>query len=105
MRYIDADNLAKFIDYGHLSDPNDKVYSENDIREMIDMMPTVDIVLDFTAKTPKHGHWIWSETACEGNPYGRYVCSNCAMNHQPHKTKYCSYCGALMDEGEVKNYD
>lgn len=40
MRLIDADALAKFIDYGHLNNPNDKCYSENDIREMIDMMPT-----------------------------------------------------------------
>lgn len=40
MRLIDADALAKFIDYGHLNNPNEKLYSENDIREMIDMMPT-----------------------------------------------------------------
>ena len=44
MRLIDADALAKFIDYGHLNNPNEKLYSENDIREMIDMMPTVDAV-------------------------------------------------------------
>lgn len=44
MRLIDADALAKFIDYGHLHNPNEKAYSENDIREMIDMMPTADAV-------------------------------------------------------------
>ena len=44
MRLIDADALAKFIDYGHLNNPNEKLYSENDIREMIDMMPTIDAV-------------------------------------------------------------
>ncbi len=44
MRLIDGDALAKFIDYGHLNNPNEKLYSENDIREMIDMMPTVDAV-------------------------------------------------------------
>ena len=44
MKLIDADALAKFIDYGHLNNPNEKLYSENDIREMIDMMPTVDAV-------------------------------------------------------------
>ena len=43
-RLIDADALAKFIDYGHLHNPNEKAYSENDIREMIDMMPTADAV-------------------------------------------------------------
>lgn len=41
MRLIDADALAKFIDYGHLINPNEKAFSENDIREMIDMMPTI----------------------------------------------------------------
>ncbi len=44
VRLIDADALAKFIDYGHLNNPNDKLYSENDIREMIDMMPTIEAV-------------------------------------------------------------
>ena len=41
-RLIDAGALAKFIDYGHLNNPDEKLYSENDIREMIDMMPTID---------------------------------------------------------------
>lgn len=44
MRLINAEHLEKFIDYGHLNNPNEKLYSENDIREMIDMMPTVDAV-------------------------------------------------------------
>ena len=44
MKLIDADALAKFIDYGHLNNPDEKLYSENDIREMIDMMPTIDAV-------------------------------------------------------------
>lgn len=44
MRIIDAAALAKFIDYGHLNNPDEKLYSENDIREMIDMMPTVDAI-------------------------------------------------------------
>ena len=48
MRPIDADALAKFIDYGHLNNPNEKLYSENDIREMIDMMPTIDAVPSLT---------------------------------------------------------
>lgn len=41
-RLIDADAVAKFIDYGHLNNPDEKLYSENDIREMIDMMPTIE---------------------------------------------------------------
>ena len=54
MRLIDAENLAKFIDYGHLNNPNEKLYSENDIREMIDMMPTVDAVPVIRCKDCKY---------------------------------------------------
>lgn len=54
MRPIDADALAKFIDYGHLNNPNEKLYSENDIREMIDMMPTIDAVPVIRCKDCKY---------------------------------------------------
>ena len=54
MRLIDADALAKFIDYGHLNNPDEKLYSENDIREMIDMMPTIDAVPVIRCKDCKH---------------------------------------------------
>ena len=54
MRPIDADALAKFIDYGHLNNPNEKLYSENDIREMIDMTPTIDAVPVIRCKDCKH---------------------------------------------------
>ena len=54
MRLIDADALAKFIDYGHLNNPSEKLYSENDIREMIDMMPTIGAVPVIRCKDCKH---------------------------------------------------
>lgn len=44
MKLIDADALANYIDFGHLINPNEKSYSENDIREMIDEMPTVEAI-------------------------------------------------------------
>ena len=54
MRLIDGSALAKFIDYGHLHNPNEKAYSENDIREMIDMMPTVDAIpLEYISRYQK----------------------------------------------------
>lgn len=41
------------------------------------------------------GEWEhWDSPFC-GNPYGHYVCSNCAQK-VPHKTKYCENCGATM---------
>ena len=99
MRLIDADALAKFIDYGHLNNPNEKLYSENDIREMIDMMPVINVVLDFQAETPKHGHW-------DCNGFEPVRCSVCgitvdAINGIPWAIKsfnYCPHCGAKMDE-------
>lgn len=99
MRLIDADALAKFIDYGHLNNPDEKLFSENDIREMIDMMPVFNVVLDFQAETPKHGHWV-------NNGFEPVRCSVCgitvdAINGIPWAIKsfnYCPHCGAKMDE-------
>ena len=92
MRLIDAENLAKFIDYGHLNNPNEKLYSENDIREMIDMMPTVDAV------PVRHGKW-----EMKPDPYGFFdeipVCSECGCTTKMReKTKFCPHCGTRMDE-------
>ena len=68
MRLIDAENLAKFIDYGHLNNPNEKLYSENDIREMIDMMPTVDAVPVIRCKDCKH--WKYEDSGTDGTVQG-----------------------------------
>ena len=54
MRLIDADALKKFIDFGHLRNPNEKAYSENDIREMIDEAPTIDLVRCRECRYLKH---------------------------------------------------
>lgn len=86
MRLIDAENLAKFIDYGHLNNPNEKLYSENDIREMIDMMPTVDAV------PVRHGKWIEYPTAD-----GMNQCSECGVLRFG-ESNYCPNCGARMAE-------
>lgn len=97
MRLIDADALAKFIDYGHLHNPNEKAYSENDIREMIDMMPTADAV------PVRHGHW----QITDAYPHNVH-CSVCHKRFaQTHwgvwedgslPRNYCPNCGARMDE-------
>lgn len=86
MRLIDADALAKFIDYGHLNNPNEKLYSENDIREMIDMMPTMDAV------PVRHG--CWSEH--KDYPGLAWLCSECG-NFTTVRSYYCPNCGARMD--------
>ena len=65
MRLIDADALAKFIDDGHLNNPNEKLYSENDIREMIDMMPTIDAVPVIRCKDCKRWNTIYDRNTAE----------------------------------------
>lgn len=50
------------------------------------------------AEPVRRGRWEYREIPVFGNPYGSYECSECG-NAEPHKTCYCSYCGALM-EGE-----
>ena len=102
VRMIDADALAKFIDYGHLNNPDEKLYSENDIREMIDMMPTVDAV------PVRHGKWIIRDNP--GTGWYRITCSECGEDFTstapcigffPNAKviwDYCPSCGARMDE-------
>lgn len=46
-----------------------------------------------------HSEWVYSDEAIFGNPYGRYICSNC-NNAVAEKTCYCCKCGADM-RGEM----
>lgn len=96
-RLIDAHALAKFIDYGHLNNPDEKLYSENDIREMIDMMPTID------AEPVRHGMFIGTEYDgySDGNPvYYEWKCSECGCVFEEEEPtyKYCPNCGTKMDK-------
>lgn len=43
-RYIDADKFIKWLDVGHLRSPSEICYSEGDVKVMIDMQPTADVV-------------------------------------------------------------
>ena len=105
MRQIDADALAKFIDYGHLNNPNEKLYSENDIREMIDMMPTIDAV------PVRHGMWLPKHHYIAGHEFvSGHICSECgddALNAEGDEflTDYCPHCGARMDGTQRKPCD
>ena len=85
MRLIDADALAKFIDYGHLNNPDEKLYSENDIREMIEMMPTIE------RDVPKRVLW----TGWKGHRDTRYKCPTC---NKPVRNDddYCHRCGQRL---------
>ena len=43
-RYIDADKFIRWIDVGHLRSPSEICYCEDDVKGMIDMQPTADVV-------------------------------------------------------------
>lgn len=43
-RYIDADKFIEWLDVGHLRSPSEICYCEGDVKVMIDMQPTADVV-------------------------------------------------------------
>lgn len=43
-RYIDADAIITFVSAGHLRNPMEKTWSDNDVVDMIESRPTVDAV-------------------------------------------------------------
>jgi len=90
MRLIDAEALAKFIDYGHLNNQNEKLYSENDIREMIDMMPTIDAEPVIRCKDCEYAKLIDKED-------GWYECWH--DKRVMHSDGYCSW-AERMDTDE-----
>ena len=42
-RYIDADRFIEWLDVGHLRSPSEKCLSENDVKAMIELQPTVNL--------------------------------------------------------------
>ena len=85
MRLIDADLLIEWIDAGHLRNPNELCFSEADVVEMIDHMPTIE--------ERKRGKWLF--------PYGdkKYKrCSVCESDYYsiPYNSNFCPNCGADM---------
>lgn len=76
-RLIDANELKKQID------DNDE-FDGIGIKYWIEQEPTID------AEPVVHGHWIQKEFDC--------VCSNCGSSNGAYGMKYCSDCGAQMDE-------
>ena len=102
-RYIDADKFIEWLDVGHLRSPSEICYCEGDVKTMIDMQPTADVV------EVRHGEW---KDRYE-NKYANhlYECSLCG-EIAPDGVKrsvlgnpeiiqvlspYCPTCGAKMD--------
>lgn len=104
MRLIDADEFINELSqlYAYAGwDKRDIHFSLSDVACNLEMMPVFNVVLDFQAETPKHGHW-------DCNGFEPVRCSVCgitvdAINGIPWAIKsfnYCPHCGAKMDENE-----
>lgn len=79
MRMIDANVLREEILTENYD--NDTI---NNFLDLVDLSPTID------AEPVVHGRWIQKEFDC--------VCSNCGSFNGAFGMKYCSDCGAKMDE-------
>ena len=104
MRLIDADEFIKELSqlYAYAGwDKRDIHFSLSDVACNLEMMPVFNVVLDFQAETPKHGHWI---TWFENKDVRQAKCSECGMMFTLGKGRdihYCGNCGAKMDEVEA----
>ena len=93
MRLIDADLLIEWIDAGHLRNPNELCFSEADVVEMIDHMPTIE--------ERKKGKWIVYK-APDKYHCGLVKCPFCGddMIAEADEYNYCPNCGADMIGGQ-----
>ena len=78
-RYIDADAIITFVGAGHLRNPMEKTWSDNDVVDMIESRPTVDAV-----PVVRCGR-------CEYYSSEMNCCSYVNGLQNVTKTDYCSY--------------
>lgn len=89
-RYIDAEKADDVIE------TELGVYDVTDLKEMLKYFPTEDVAPVI------HAHWV--KLTSDGHVLG---CSNCKYEiyndiyYPDDLQKYCSECGAKMDEGET----
>ena len=96
-RLIDADLLIEWIDAGHLRNPNELCFSEADVVEMIDHMPTIE--------ERKTGKWEERKVSSEKviDEWQSARCSVCGKYHTAPYLYYfddfsfCPNCGARME--------
>ena len=107
MRLIDADNFMAELEFLYRQgewDKRDIHFSLADIECNLDMMPTIEMVLDFQAKTVRHGHWIEVQRIHEKDHTAICECSLCGdtvwVYDGQRAWNYCPNCGAKMDEVE-----
>ena len=85
-RYIDADKFISELRIGQTRSPFQICYTEFDVKVMIDMQPTVDVVEVKHGEYKTKGAW-------------HIECSVCGhtLVHICEAQNYCPNCGAKMD--------
>lgn len=88
---IDRQEAIDFINAGHLVNPNEPRWSDNEVVNLLKSRPSADAV------EIRHGYWI--ESDADG-----FVCSVCRNGYRNQPTlmgkpmfDYCPVCGARMD--------
>ena len=71
MRLIDADAIISFIDAGHLRNPLELAWSDNDVVDMIESRPTIDAV-----PVVRCGECKWGEPDTNGAGQEMVMCYN-----------------------------
>ena len=93
-RLIDADAIISFIDAGHLQNPLELAWSDNDVVDMIESRPTIDAVPVVHGEWIKHNNPNYSPFDNSGEYL--YQCNKCGMVEYRAR-RYCPNCGAVMD--------
>lgn len=88
-RLIDADALLDFIDVGHLRPPTEICFSEVMVKNIIELMPTVE------ATPARHGRWTVTPVYIK--------CSECGESFMLIPQNYCPNCGARMVEDDFEH--
>ena len=83
-RYIDADALIDFIAPGHLRSPTEICFSENMVKNIVDLMPTADVVEVVRCRECKRWNTVFDREKAE---YGL-----CQTRTQLEATRYDSFC-------------
>ena len=96
MRLIDADALKKAIPNTHVdifeNCRNCILLDDEQVKQIIDDAPTIELLKEQEAVEPKTGHWIYKKYD------DMFMCSSCEKYSIRNDYPYCHWCGAKMKQ-------
>ena len=81
VRLIDANAIISFVDAGHLRNPLELAWSDNDVVDMIEGRPTVDAV---PVVRCKECNWFKSGIDINGKPFTKCIGANGSVRTYGH---------------------